>query len=434
MSPDQHLNHVGDAAMVSIGSLPDRLLDARVDTKIQRGYLGLGHGLAKSWCNANVTQIALLVQRFEANGGIGVPMRYGLGMRRLFLCIPLVCLGAWASAEDDGQNILAETLAGLPIRVSNNAVTTVDVEGRQYVVSFAGLGEGRGQSDTLDVTLALDSETGVWRESVALPGGVGRLASVAMSVAGLAYVFGGYTVAADGSEASLPYVHAFDPVLEEFTSLSRMPVPVDDAVAVTYLDRFIYLISGWHDLGNVNLVQHYDVVADTWVQATPIPGHAVFGHAGGIVGNRIVYCDGVAVRPFTEKSRDFVANDECFLGIIDESDSRRIDWRRLSSHPGLPRYRMAAAGIGSLHAVVFIGGSENPYNYDGIGYDGAPSEPVAGGMLFDLESLSWRELSISGPAAMDHRGLVPYGDRWLTVGGMLAGQEVTDRVTAYKLD
>jgi len=33
---------------------------------------------------------------------------------------------------------------------------------------------------------------------------------------------------------------------------------------------------------------------------------------------------------------------------------------------------------------------------------------------------------------MDHRGLVPYGDRWLTVGGMLAGQEVTDRVIAYE--
>ena len=95
---------------------------------------------------------------------------------------------------------------------------------------------------------------------------------------------------------------------------------------------------------------------------------------------------------------------------------------------------MAAAGIESLNAVVFIGGSENPYNYDGIGYNGEPSEPTVGGLLFDLDSMSWRELSLSGPATMDHRGLVPYGDRWLTIGGMVAGQDVTDRVVAYKLD
>ncbi len=359
---------------------------------------------------------------------------YGLAMKRLILFLSLVCFGMCAVPAEGDLSVRADVVAGMPIPVTNNAVTTVNVDDRQYVVSFAGLGAGRGHSDTLDATLMLDSQTGVWREAAALPGGVGRLASVAVSVGELAYVFGGYTVATDGSEVSLPYAHAFDPVTEEFTALSAMPVPVDDAVAVAYLDRFIYLISGWHDLGNVNLVQRYDVLSDTWVQATPTPGNAVFGHAGGIVGNRIVYCDGVALRPFADRSRDFVANDECYLGIIDESDSRRIDWRRLAVHPGLPRYRMAAAGIESLNAVMFIGGSENPYNYDGIGYNGEPSEPAIGGLLFDLDKLSWREFSLPGPATMDHRGLVPYGDRWLTVGGMLAAQEVTDRVVAYKLD
>ncbi len=50
------------------------------------------------------------------------------------------------------------------------------------------------------------------------------------------------------------------------------------------------------------------------------------------------------------------------------------------------------------------------------------------GLLFNLEKLTWRELSDAGPATMDHRGLVPFGDRWLTVGGMLSGQQVTDKV------
>ncbi len=371
-------------------------------------------------------------------------MTDGGGRNDCIEALPAEIYAEFLAWEQDGRRralmrlpripIPAKKIAALPRPVSNNAVATVNVADRQFVVSFAGLGYGRDHADTLNATLVLDSETGVWRESLLLPGGVGRLASVAVSVGELAFVFGGYTVAADGAEVSLPWVQAFDPVLEEFSELSPMPVPVDDAVAVTYMDRFVYLISGWHDLGNVNLVQRYDVDSNSWRQATPIPGKAVFGHAGGIIGNRIVYCDGVAVRPYADRSRDFVAHDACYLGIIDSEDSRRIDWRRISEHPGVPRYRMAAAGIDSLNAVVFIGGSENPYNYDGIGYDGEPSEPVGSALIFDLGSMSWQDLSHSGPPTMDHRGLVPLGGRWLTVGGMKSGQEVSNQVIAYKFE
>ena len=358
-------------------------------------------------------------------------MQYCVGMKRLVLFVLVSFLGACVPAADGGHNILAKNIAALPMPVSNNAVTTVIREDRQFVVSFAGLGRGRGHADTLSVTLVLDSAKGRWRESSALPGGAGRLAATAASVGGLAYVFGGYTVAADGTEVSTPWVHAFDPETEVFSVLQPMPVPVDDAVSVTYLDRYIYLISGWHDLGNVNLVQRYDTKTDTWDQATPLPGRALFGHAGGIVGNKMVYCDGVMVQPHADRFRDFVASEACFLGLIDEQDGRRIDWRHLDVHPGLPRYRMASAGIPSLNAVLFIGGSENPYNYDGIGYNGEPSEPASDALLFDLSSLSWRVIPLSAPPTMDHRGLVPFGDRWLTVGGMLAGQEVTDQVVGY---
>ena len=361
-------------------------------------------------------------------------MRYGSGMIRLLLFLLVSLLCACSSPEDDAHNILAENIGALPMPVSNNAVTTVIREDRQYVVSFAGIGRGRGQEDTLSVTLLFDSESGRWRESAVLPGGVGRLAATAASVGGLAYVFGGYAVAADGTETSTPWVHAFDPENESFSLLQPMPVPVDDAVSVTYLDRYIYLISGWHDLGNVNLVQRYDTRTDTWDQATPLPGRALFGHAGGIVGNQMVYCDGVMVQPHADRSRDFAASDECFLGLIDQADSRRIGWRLLDAHPGLPRYRMASAGIASLNAVLFVGGSENPYNYDGIGYNGEPSEPASDALLFDLSTLSWQVLGLATPPTMDHRALVPLGDRWLTVGGMLAGQEVTVRVTGYTVE
>ncbi len=322
-------------------------------------------------------------------------------------------------------------LPQLPRPVTNNAVASVKTDDNEYLVSFAGLGEGRTHADTLDNTWVFNGSTGEWAEAAPLPGGVGRLAAAAAVVHGIAYVFGGYSVADDGSEVSTPWVHAFDPVTGNFEERAAMPVPVDDAVAVAFGNRYIYLISGWHDVGNVNLVQRYDSQSDSWAQATPTPGSGVFGHAGGIVGNTIVYCDGVAIEPHADRRRDFVAVDECYRGIIDLTDSRRIDWRTAPAHPGSPRYRMAAAGDATLGGVLFLGGSENPYNYNGIGYDGEPAEPANGALLFDLAKGEWRKLSIGGTATMDHRGLVPYGPSFATIGGMRRGQRVIRTVHLY---
>lgn len=348
------------------------------------------------------------------------------------ICL-LVALSIVAGLPAGAQQLEATNLSPLPTPLTNNAVVAITVGGKNYVVSFGGLGKGKSHDDTLSVTYVLDMDQRRWKKMKPMPGGVGRLASVAATAGELAYVFGGYTVAADGAEVSTPWVHSFDVVSGDFQVRSPMPVPVDDAVAVSFQNRYIYLVSGWHDLGNVNLVQRYDSVTDSWAQATPIPGRAVFGHSGGIVGDRILYCDGVTIQVDEEKAREFVANDECFLGAIDRDDSRRIDWRPVDSHPGAPRYRMAATGIDSRGLVLFIGGSDNPYNYNGIGYNGEPSNPDKRALIFDAEKKSWSTVKLQNPPSMDHRGLAAVGDRWLTVGGMLKGQSVTGRVTAYRL-
>lgn len=347
----------------------------------------------------------------------------------IVLLLPCGCVAAPGVAQPN-----VSELPPLPAAVSNNAVVAVIAGEDEYLISFAGLGEGRGHADTLAVTYVLDAKKSQWTEKEPVPGGAGRLAAVAASAGELAYVFGGYTVAADGSEVSTPWVHAFDPATGVFDARASMPVPVDDAVAVTFRDRFIYLISGWHDLGNVNLVQRYDTRMNSWSQATPTPGRGVFGHAGGIVGNTILYCDGVAIEPHADRRRDFVANKQCFAGTIDDDDTRRIDWRSLPPHPGPPRYRMAAAGIEALGSIVFVGGSDNPYNFDGIGYNGEPAEPSAGLLRYDLGTQSWSALSVVSDKTMDHRGLVGFRGAWVTVGGMLEGQRVTDRVFAYRFD
>ena len=346
------------------------------------------------------------------------------------LALLAACLSVPAFADDALQQ--SSALPALPAAVTNNAVASVKSGRRSYIVSFNGLGAGKTYADTLDSTWIFDSRAGQWEQAPPVPGDAGRLASVAASVGKKVFVFGGYSVARDGTEVSTPWTHVFDPRKKEFEERAPMPVPVDDAVAVTYDDRYIYLISGWHDLGNVNLVQRYDTKTDTWEQATPIPGPAVFGHAGGIVGNTIVYCDGVAVEVHSDRRRDFVAVPDCMLGIIDHDDGRRIDWRTIPYHPGPPRYRMAAAGIAPLDAVLFIGGSENPYNFDGVGYDGNPSGPADGALLFDIDEQSWRVVHFDGEATMDHRGLVPFKGQWVTVGGMTSDQRVTDRVLSYK--
>jgi N-acetylneuraminic acid mutarotase len=351
--------------------------------------------------------------------------------RSLFFAFTL--LAAAAAAGDRPALVQHSELAPLPVPVSNNAVAAVRTWRREYLVSFNGLGEGKTSADTLASTFVYDSRSRNWIEADPVPGGVGRLASAAATADGRIYVFGGYTVAGDGTEVSRPWTHVFDPRKRTFEERSPMPVPVDDAVAVTFDDRFVYLVSGWHDLGNVNLVQRYDTSNDAWVQATPIPGPAVFGHAGGIVGNTILYCDGVAVAVHDDRPRDFAAVPDCYLGIIDTEDGRRIDWRSVDYHPGLPRYRMAAAGVAEVNGVLFIGGSENPYNYDGIGYDGRPSEPAADALLFDIDTQSWRVLGFDGEASMDHRGLVPFAGEWLTIGGMATEQKVIGRVVSYKL-
>ena len=131
----------------------------------------------------------------------------------------------------------------------------------------------------------------------------GRLASTAVGLGEYAYIFGGYTVDSDHTEISSPDVYRFDIKNNTYKHLASMPVPVDDSVAISYKERYIYLISGWHNDGNVNLVQVYDTKNNTWQQASPFLGEPVFGQAAAISGNTIVICDGVKTQANSDSLR-----------------------------------------------------------------------------------------------------------------------------------
>jgi hypothetical protein len=330
------------------------------------------------------------------------------------------------------RETLIEYLPDLPEPVSNNAVALLPGERGVTLFSFQGLSAGKTHEDIHQKGWALKPEAGQWQPVPAVPVDGGRLAGVAVTAGNTAWLFGGYSVAADGSEVSNPGVFRLgqNDTLEQVTI---MPVPVDDMTALVYRKRYIYLVSGWHDLGNVNLVQVLDTQTMSWTQATPFPGAAVFGHAGGMFGDQMLVCDGVRIEyPRDGSARQFLMSDECWLGAVDDQDYRRIQWRPVPAHPGPAGYRMAAVAD-DKGGIVFSGGTDNPYNYDGIGYNSVASEPATAIFRFNLETLSWESGWSLQTGSMDHRGLLYHDDWFYLVGGMLAGQEVTGRVIRFRL-
>ena len=83
--------------------------------------------------------------------------------------------------------------------------------------------------------------------------------------------------------------------------------------------------------------------------------------------------------------------------------------------------------------MIFAGGSSNPYNFNGIGYDGEPSEPSSLVFAYDPASGAWSVLGRRPVATMDHRGLLEAGEYFYTVGGMGTGQIVSDQVLSFRL-
>ncbi len=331
----------------------------------------------------------------------------------------------------------SKNLANLPEAVANNAATQIRVNGDEYLISFSGLALGKTHHDVHNKVFVYQASKNVWKTAKPVPikkpinGLVGRLASVATAIGPNAYVFGGYTVAADHSEVSVPDVYRFDVVNNQYTELAPMPVPVDDSVALSYQERYIYLISGWHNDGNVNLVQVYDTQTDTWQQASPFPGKPVFGQAGGIVGDTMVICDGVKVDYYPQKRRGFSAEPACYKGKINDKDLTKIHWTTLPHPTGTARYRMAAMGDEASNSIVFIGGSDNPYNYSGIGYNQVPSEPDGTLWRYSLSSNTWQK-SKTNTNTMDHRALLKFNNQFITIGGMGENQAVLNTINVYQ--
>jgi len=332
--------------------------------------------------------------------------------------------------------VSAATLPDLPEPVSNNAVASTSTRGKTYIASFMGIAHGKQYSDIHNrVWMHTLGEFG-WHDMPAVPSQQrlnGRVAASAVTLNNNFFIFGGFTINADGTEQTAQDSYRFDPVTKRYTKLNDMPVPVDDAVALTYQNRYIYLISGWSDHGNVNVVQLFDNYTQRWSQATPFPGKPVFGLAGAMVDNKMLVCDGVALQHYTDKKRSYQSEPACYLGTVG-SNANNIDWRIVAHPTGQARYRMAGidTSVNGKDVMVFIGGSTNPYNYNGIGYNGDASEPDAKVWVYSPAEQRWLSAADTTPV-MDLRGLVKVDGEIYSIGGMTAGQQVSPKLIKHQI-
>lgn len=338
----------------------------------------------------------------------------------------LVCLFVVSIQAEDGPK-----LSPLPVPVSNNAVALAHDKDLQ-VFSFMGIGAKKTWDAITNKAYRLDLKTGKWTEVRPVPGVVGRLAASAVAFHEQIFIFGGYVVDAQGGENTLPDLNVYVPIEDRYYRGADIPTPVDDSVIGVYRERYIYLVGGWSKTDAVRNVQVYDTDKDKWMQATPLPGTPVFGHAGGVVGDTIVYVDG-AYKNAAGASPKYVASSECWMGKIDKKDITKIEWKKLPAHPGTARYRIAAGVSEKENRIYFSGGTDNPYNYNGIGYNGLPAEPSPVTFSFNVRKERWETISESTPdATMDHRGLLVTHWGLVIVGGMYKGQQVTSNVAVVR--
>jgi hypothetical protein len=289
-------------------------------------------------------------------------------MKKCFGFILLILLGGFLLAADRPK------LEPLPVPLSNNAVASVKSRGSLLLYSMMGMGPKKTWDAASNSAYMLDpdADTPKWVGVRSVPGTVGRLAATAVGVREHIFLFGGYVVDAQGGETTLPDVNTYEPLTDRWFRAEDMPVAVDDSVAGAYRDRYIYVVSGWSKTDAVHDVQVYDAEKNKWSQATPTPGTPVFGTA---------------------------------------------------------RYRIAAGGSEKDEKIYFSGGTDNPYDYNGVGYNGAPAEPSPVTFAFNVRTSKWETINEHTPQpTMDHRGLLVLPEGLVIVGGMEKGQQVTSRV------
>jgi N-acetylneuraminic acid mutarotase len=331
------------------------------------------------------------------------------------LLLPVLC-AVFLLAADQSK------IPPMPIAVTGNAVAVL--KNGTELFSLMGVSIKKTWDDVSNKTYVLHFKSGKWAEGRAVPGVAGRIASSAIGTRGQVFVFGGYVVDAEGNQFTVADVNSYLPDEHRWYRAADMPVPVDSAVIGEAHDRFIYLIGGRSKNGPVNNVQVYDAEKNIWSQGTPFPGPPVYGHAGGVADETIVYVDGARKDAASGK---YVVSDECWMGKIDKKEPTKIEWSKLPAHPGTGRFGIVAGG--GEHRVFFSGGATTPHDYKFLDDQGKLAEMSPMTFAFDLRGNHWETIAEdTNDVRSDGRGIVftPLGP--LIIGGTLKNGAYSARV------
>jgi N-acetylneuraminic acid mutarotase len=335
----------------------------------------------------------------------------------IFLLLGL-CAAALFAAEES-------KVPPMPAAVTNNAVASL--KNGIEIYSLMGIGNKKTWDDVSNKMYILRFKSGKWMEGRPVPGVAGRLGASAVGAKGQVFVFGGYVVDGQGNELTVGDVNSYVPEDHRWYRAADIPIPVDSAVIGVNHDRYVYLVGGRSKNGPINNVQVYDVEKNTWSDATPFPGAPVFGHAGGLSDDAIVFVDGAKKDP--AGGNRYLVSDECWMGKIDKKDPDKIVWSKLPPHPGPGRFGIVASGGEHEHRVLFSGGATNLHNYKFLDADGKPAEISPVTFAFDLHGNRWETLAEDTyDVRADSRGIVftPLGP--MILGGTLKNSAVSARV------
>lgn len=340
-------------------------------------------------------------------------------MRNFILAAPLLVI--LSCAQPPSQRVINK----LPLGVSNNAVTAINLSGKEYIYSFGGIDNTKSHSGITLKSFRYSVSENQWDEIDPLPDTMPKIAAAASVVKGKIYIIGGYYVFPDGHEKSSAKVHVYDPEANQYLENGAdLPTPIDDQVQAVWNDSLIYVASGWSDSLNVNHVQVY-TPGEHWHYATFLPdtpGFKVFGSSGFFVGNDVYFAGGAG----NGREAKFPIQSSIKIGHINPENPLEIEWEEITdSLAGI--YRPAAVVINNK--PHWIGGSSKSYNYNGIAYTGGGVNPVTKGRYFDpaTERMSFVDWSV--PQVMDLRGIAELSDGNLAiVGGMSPNQQVSNEV------
>jgi len=318
----------------------------------------------------------------------------------------------------------------MPMKIANNAVTEASVSGNPYVYSFGGIDSTKLYSGITNKSFKYDVIADSWDTVPDLPDTNTKIAAAASFVNGKIYIIGGYIVFSNGSEVSSVKIHRFDPIADTFlTDGVDIPIAIDDHVQAVYKDSLIFVVTGWSNTSNVANVQIYDTYLDSWSTGTQVPttSYQVFGSTGIIVGDTLYYYGGA------RSTSNFPASNQLRKGYINPIDPTQITWQTSILSRFITVYRPACTKIDGT--VLWVGGSETSYNFDGIAYNGSGGVPISNRIISynTRKDTFYTHMPSMDSIPMDLRGIASISDSVkYIVEGMSGKQKVSNKT--FKLE